>query len=276
LTVNSGGKVSAMYDSNVVHDYDTFMAQTMEEHGSMQQIAQQTGGTAYINDNDLKGAVASAVENGASYYTLGFAPGGKKLDGRFRRIQVRLDGGGYTLSYRRGYYADATNKPSSHNPGTTTALDSAALHGAPPATQVLLLARILPSTAPEFQGIPMPSAPAGAMAAALKGVTKRYLVDMTVDPHTLAFNEESGGLHQAQLEFLLMAYDSDGKRVNYVDRSYAINIKAEEFAERMNSGVRGRLALDLPAGNLSLRIVVEDLIAGHAGSLEVPVTVSAE
>ena len=276
LGVNSGNKVSAMVDSNVVHDYDTMMTQNMEEHASMQQVAQQTGGIAYINDNDLKGAVASAVENGASYYTVGFAPGGKKLDGQFRRIQVRLDGGGYTLSYRRGYYADATNKPSSRNPGTVSAIDSAALHGAPPATQVLLLARILPSTAPEYQGIAMTSAPAGEMAASLTGVTKRYLVDMTVDPHTLAFSNEAGGVHQAQLEFLLMAYDSDGKRVNYVDRSYAINIKPEEFAERMNSGVRGRLALDLPAGNLSLRVVVEDLVAGHAGSLEVPVTVSAE
>ena len=96
----------------MVHDYDTFMTQTMEEHGSMQEIAEQTGGTAYINNNDLKDAVTSAVENGASYYTLAFAPGGKKLDGHFRRIQVKLDKGGYTLSYRRGYFADPTNKPS--------------------------------------------------------------------------------------------------------------------------------------------------------------------
>jgi hypothetical protein len=114
------------------------------------------------------------------------------------------------------------------------------------------------------------------MAASLRGVTKRYLIDITVDPHTLTFENEGGGVHQAQLEFVLMAYDRDGKKVNYVDRSYAINIKPEEFAERMNSGVRGRLALDLPAGNLSLRVVVEDLLAGKAGSLKVPLTVSAE
>jgi VWFA-related protein len=280
LTVDSGGKVAThgngMNDSSMVHDYDTFMTQTMEEHGSMQQIAEQTGGTAYINNNDLKGAVTSAVENGASYYTLAFAPGGKKLDGHFRRIQVKLDGSGFTLSYRRGYFADPTNKPSSHNPGEASPIESAALHGAPAATQVLLLARVLPTTAPEFQGIPVSSAPAGELAASLKGVTKRYLVDMTVDPHTLTFTNDSGGAHQAQLEFLLEAFDSDGKRVNYVDRSYAINIKPDEFAARMNTGVRGRLALDLPAGNLTLRVVVEDLVAGKAGSLEVSFAVSAK
>jgi VWFA-related protein len=275
LTVNSGGKVSAMNDSNVVHDYDTFMTQTMEEHGSMQQIAQETGGTASINSNDLKAAVASAVENGASYYSIAFAPGRKKLDGQFRRIQIRLDTGGYTLAYRRGYYADATNKPSAHNPGTTSIIDSAALHGAPPATQVLFLARVLPATDPAFQRIPISNTPSGEMAASLKGPTRCYLVDLTVDPHGLVFNEDAGGVRQAQVEFVLEAYDSDGKRENYVDRSYAINIKPEDFAQKMETGVRARLALDLPEGHSFMRVAVEDLIAGHAGSLEVPVTVAA-
>ncbi|HEV2485452.1 MAG TPA: VWA domain-containing protein [Terracidiphilus sp.] len=275
LSVNSGGKVSAMNDSNVIHDYDTFMTQNMQEHGSMQQIAQETGGTASMNTNDLKGAVASAVENGASYYSIAFAPGGKKLDGRFRKIQVRLDNGGYNLAYRRGYFADASNKPSAHNPGTSSTIQSAALHGAPPATQVLFLARVLPATDPAFQGIPIPNIPSGEMAASLKGPTRCYLVDLTVDPHGLVFNSESDGARQAQVEFVLEAYDSDGKRENYVDRSYAINIKPEDFAQKMETGVRARLALDLPEGHSFMRVAVEDLIAGHAGSLEVPVTVIA-
>lgn len=280
MTVNTGGKIHVatpgMNDSNVVHDYDTFMTQTMQEHGSMQQIAQQTGGTAYINNNDLKDAVTSAVENGSSYYSLAFAPGGKKMDGHFRRIQVKVDGGSYALSYRRGYYADATNRPSAHNPGATGVINSATLHGAPPATQVLFLSRVLPSTAPEFQGIPIPSAPAGEMAGSLKGVIERYLVDFTVDAHTLEFTNESGGVHQARVEFLVLAYDSEGKRVNYVDRGYAINIKPEEYDERMHDGLRGRLAIDLPAGHEFLRIAVEDLNAARAGSLEVPLDVAAE
>jgi VWFA-related protein len=275
LSVNSGGKVTAMNDSNVIHDYDTFMTQTMQEHGSMQQIAQETGGTAAINTNDLKGAVASAVENGASYYSIAFAPGGKKLDGRFRKIQVRLDSGGYNLAYHRGYFADASNKPSAHNPGTSSTIESAAVHGAPAATQVLFLARVLPATDPAFQEIPISNTPSGEMAASLKGPTRCYLVDLTVDPHGLVFNDEAGGVRQAQVEFVLEAYDSDGKRENYVDRSYAINIKPEDFVQKMETGVRARLALDLPEGHSFMRVAVKDLVAGHAGSLEVPVIVVA-
>ena len=275
VTVTSGGKMAvhgdSLNDASVVKDYDTFLTQTMEEHGSMEQIAEQTGGEASVNNNDLKGAVANAVENGASYYTLAFAPGGKKLDGQFRKIAVKVDGGGYALAYRRGYYAEPGNKPSEHNPGVPSDVDSASLHGAPAATQVLFVARVLPSSDPAFQGIAIANAPQGALAASLKGPTQCYLVDLTVDAHGVAFNNGAGGMHQAQLEFLLMAYDADGKRENYVDRSYAINIKPEEFDQKMNSGIRARLALDLPEGRSFMRVVVQDLIAGHGGSLEVPV-----
>ncbi len=275
VTVSSGGKMAvhgnSMNDSSVVKDYDTFMTQAMEEHGSMEQIAEQTGGAASVNNNDLKGAVASAVENGASFYTLAFAPGGKKLDGQFRKVQVKLDGAGYALAYRRGYYAEPGNKPSEHNPGTVSDVDTAALHGAPAATQVLFVARVLPSSDPAFQGIPIANAPQGALAGSLKGPTQCYLVDLTVDAHGVVFTSGAGGVHQAQLEFLLMAYDADGKRENYVDRGYAINIKPEDFAQKLESGIRARLALDLPEGHSSVRVVVQDLIAGHAGSLEVPV-----
>ncbi|HZL50167.1 MAG TPA: hypothetical protein VFC37_04375, partial [Terracidiphilus sp.] len=181
----------------------------------------------------------------------------------------------YNLAYRRGYFADASNKPSAHNPGTSSTIESAAVHGAPAATQVLFLARVLPATDPAFQEIPISNTPSGEMAASLKGPTRCYLVDLTVDPHGLVFNDEAGGVRQAQVEFVLEAYDSDGKRENYVDRSYAINIKPEDFVQKMETGVRARLALDLPEGHSFMRVAVEDLVAGHAGSLEVPVTVVA-
>jgi hypothetical protein len=98
----------------------------------MKQIAEQTGGQAYIDTNGLKEAVEGAVENGSSYYTVGYAPGGK-LDGQFRKITLRLDdAAAYKLAYRRGYYADPSEKPSAHNAGEPTLMTAATLLGAPP------------------------------------------------------------------------------------------------------------------------------------------------
>ena len=279
VSVNSQGKMvvssPGLGDSNVVKDYQNFETQTMEEHGSMQQIAEATGGKMYVNTNDLKDAVANAVDNGASYYTIGFAPGGKKMDGHYRRLQMRIDGGRYDLSYRHGYYADATNRASSHNPGAVMPIQAATVHGAPPATQVIFKARVLSASDPFFEGMQFPDKPAGEMAEAMKGARHLYLVDMVVDPHFVTFETMPDGVRQAQLEFALVGYDAEGKRLNYIDRSYAINIKPEQYESTMVNGIRARLAIDLLAGQDALRVAVEDLEAGRAGSLEVPVAVAA-
>ena len=280
VSVNSQGRMvvssPALNDSHVLKDYQNFLTQTMEEHGSMEQIAQTTGGKVYMNTNDLEEAVAGAVQNGSSYYTLAYVPSNQKFKGNFRRIQVRVDGAHYDLSYRRGYYADPTNKPNSHNPGKATLIETATLHGAPPATQVIFKTRVLSAADPFFAGAQFPDTPEGAMASSLKPPRHLYLVDLAVDPHFVTFQSLPNGVHQAELEFVLVAYDADGKRVNYQDRSYAITIKPEDYQQKMESGLRARLPIDLPAGEGSLRIAVQDLNASRAGSLEVPVTVPAK
>ena len=73
---------------------------------AMETIAQETGGRAFYSTNALGDAVKDAVSNGSHYYTLAYSPANNKNDGKFRRIQVSLVDNNYTLSYRRGYFAD--------------------------------------------------------------------------------------------------------------------------------------------------------------------------
>jgi VWFA-related protein len=253
-----------------------FVIETAQEHASMKEIAEQTGGRDFVDSNGLKEAAASAVEDGESYYSLGYVPVSDKLDGRFRKIQVRIDGGKYALAYREGYFADPAAKPSAKNPGAPKLMQEAALHGAQSSTQVLFRLRVLPANDPSLLNLKLQSGPAGEMAATLKAPVHRSIAELAVDPHTITFNELKDGTHQAQLEFVLVAYNSEGGRLNYIDQSFAINVKPEQFAQTMAEGIPARLALDLPAGRGSLRVVVEDLIAGKAGSLELPVSVSAK
>ena len=73
----------------------------------MNQLAADTGGHAFYNTNDLATAANRAISEGSHYYTLVLhLPGNKKMDGKFRQIAVKLAGGHYQLSYRRGYNAD--------------------------------------------------------------------------------------------------------------------------------------------------------------------------
>jgi hypothetical protein len=42
------------------------------------------------------------------------------------------------------------------------------------------------------------------------------------------------------------------------------------------NGISVRLAIDLPAGNLTLRLVVHDKASGQLGSIELPLTIAAK
>jgi hypothetical protein len=147
---------------------------------------------------------------------------------------------------------------------------TAALHGAPPATQILFQARILPATDPELKDAKLPEGPAGELAATPKGKPQLYVVDVVVDPRGLAYEVTADGVHQAEIEFLLVAYDREARRVNYLDRGFQLKVNTDQYAQVMKTGIHLRFPLDLPAGQNSLRIAVHDLTAGKAGSLEVP------
>ena len=248
--------------------------QLMQEQASMQQIAEQTGGQQYLNTNGLQEAIASAIDNGSSYYTIGYVPATHPLDGQFRKIQIKAGNSDFKLGYRHGYYADPPDRPSEHTPGQISLITAATLHGAPPSTQILFQARILPATDPLLKGTNLPAGEAGELTASFKTPPQRIIADLSIDPHTLFYDPGPDGAFNSKVEFTLVAYDSDGKRINYMDKGFQMSLKAGQLAQPMNNGIRIRLPLDLPAGQFFLRIAVHDLGAGRAGSLEVPVIVA--
>jgi VWFA-related protein len=276
LSVNSQGKLTAASKTQNISKASTqFMTQTAEEQSSIKAIAEETGGKAFVNDNDLKGAVEEAIENGSSFYTIAYSPAAAAFDGSFRRIKISVDKGDYKLAYRDGYFADPAFGPSVQNPEGANLITAAILHGAPPSTQIILKARILPATDPLLKSAKLPDGPQGQMAAAMKGPTQRYVVDLSVDPRDFTFTDTPEGAHLARLEFLLVAYDADGNRVNFLDQAFNVNFSPKQYQEAMTNGLHARIPLDLPAGRISLRIAVQDLTAGRAGSMEVPLAVAA-
>jgi VWFA-related protein len=75
--------------------------------GTMEELAEQTGGKAYYNSNDLASLVRSALEDSRKGYVLTYAPSDLQDDGKFHGIRLRAARRGVQLRYRPGYYADA-------------------------------------------------------------------------------------------------------------------------------------------------------------------------
>jgi VWFA-related protein len=244
-----------------------------QEEGSMDEIADETGGHAYKEMNDLDEAVADSVENGSHYYTIGYVPAAD-LNGQYRKIQVRVEGHDYKLAYRRGYYADTPDAPARDSLGKYPPLVAAALHGAPPATQIVFKAGVLEGSDTRLKNVQLPEGPAGEMAAVMVKPV-RYVVDLTLNPRSLNLDVSADGTRQGKIELALIGYDADGNCVNYVDRTLALSLQAAQYARIEAKGITLLMPIDLPAGEDSVRVAVEDLAASRTGSLEIPITVTA-
>jgi hypothetical protein len=215
------------------------------------------------------------VRNGSAYYTLGYVPQAAKWDGSFRRIEVRVEGGKYELSYRRGYYAADPLKPGPATPGVAAPMVAAMESGAPPLGAIRFETRVLSASDPAEKSVQPQPGPAGEMAVQLKGPVQRYLVDLSVDPHGMEWTAQEGNVAHAEIEVAMVAWDAEGKRVNYTDRAFALNLNPQQSALVLKSGLPIHQEIDLPAGQIALRIAVHDLRNGRIGSLEAPLTVSS-
>src|SRR5262249_27307584 len=79
--------------------------QSISAHATMSSVADQTGGKAFYNTNNIDKAIRDSMEDGSTYYTLGYYPENKNWDGRFRRITVKVGRAGVKLHYRQGFFA---------------------------------------------------------------------------------------------------------------------------------------------------------------------------
>lgn len=236
---------------------------------TIQQIAAETGGKAFVNTNGFQDAIRQALADGANYYTIGYMPPGKD-DGSFRHIKVSVNGS-YQLAYRDGYYAEGSGYGADHG---ASAMKEAVQFGAPPPSEIAFKVRIIPSSDPIAKGFTPVSGPAGADAKNLKQPVTRYLIDYIVNARHFTYKKTSDGVAHAQLEFTVLAYDGDGKVINIADHGFALDLAPAAYARIMSGGFPQHQEIDLPAGQTFLRIVVHDVDSSRVGATEVPLIVA--
>src|SRR5687767_12623445 len=69
-------------------------------------LAADTGGRAFTDTNDFGEAFTRVQRDMSAYYLLGYSSTNSTKDGRFRRIQVRVEREGLRVEARAGYFAD--------------------------------------------------------------------------------------------------------------------------------------------------------------------------
>jgi VWFA-related protein len=110
---DSSGRV--LMGNALQDEISTRMLDITAPHETMDMLAQQTGGRAFYNRNDLDRAVAAGIEDGSTYYSVAYSPTNHEWNGKFRKIKIKLARPRMRLRYRPGYYALDTQRPMPSN-----------------------------------------------------------------------------------------------------------------------------------------------------------------
>ncbi|HEY6306405.1 MAG TPA: VWA domain-containing protein [Candidatus Angelobacter sp.] len=226
-----------------------------EAHSNMEDVAEKTGGKAYFNRNDLDKALLGDIDDGSTYYSLGYYPDNKKWDGKFRKIQVTSKRAGVKLRYRLGYFAmDRAEYMRDHPRQRDMELDLALNPNSPVSTALQFAAEVLP---------PSPE------------TLNKVQVHYAVDPHAISFQRGEDGKEHAELDCAVRVF-APGK-IDTPVKSEGTRMNAALLPEAYNKISRTffpcQLDLELAPGNYFLRLAVRDNKTGLLGAVNAQVTV---
>ena len=110
------------YDERSVYRTNQPIAsQTNARREALYRLAADTDGIAVVNTNDVSGGMARIVSDVSSYYLLSYYSTNSTMDGRFRRIRVRVKQPGVVARARPGYLAPTEAEARAGLPGTAEA-----------------------------------------------------------------------------------------------------------------------------------------------------------
>ena len=219
--------------------------------GVMEDIASWTGGTAYMNRNDLDRALEQSIEDGSTYYVLGYYRTDKKQDGKFHKIEVRVDDPNLRIRYRRGYYAlKPTGTPLVGDMSVISDVPYADLSTAlqadtPLESQILLDARV---SQIEISGRP------------------QLFVDLRANPADLSSVRVSDGKRVYSLTLHVAVYNPDGHMLMHKD--WGIKSTVRDNSPALENGLPLNVQFPLRPGRYHVRIAVRDSESGRIGTVD--------
>jgi VWFA-related protein len=215
------------------------MSDAAANQETMREIAAETGGKAYVNQNEIRfGAAIAAADNAASY-TIGYYPEDKKWDGKYRSIKVKVNRDGVDVRSRKGYFAIDPAQLKDRKPEQEVA---EALRDSAPDTQVTFSAQVKP------------------------GDKGKVNVTYLVDPNTVSAEDASGG-KKVNIILYAAVYSPEGKMIENRSLKVDHTFDAATFQKVLQQGILVPMELDAQPGKNDLRLAVQDVRTGLVGTI---------
>jgi VWFA-related protein len=240
---NSATSQGSVYSDTAFSDRASGRLSALQStQGTMEEVAAQTGGKAYINLNEIKDGIALAVSDERASYSLGYYPDNKKWDGKLRNIKVKVGQGDAELRYRKGYFAVEPGPAKDRNFEQDVA---AALAVDAPATQISFMAQAKP------------------------GDPGKIRVVFLVDAHTLTA-EDSSGSKKMNVSLYATVWGTADKSM--ASRSIKVDktFDPATYQQILDHGMMVPIDMDVPMGGTELRLAVLDNKTGYIGTVSGP------
>jgi VWFA-related protein len=215
-----------------------------QQTNGMRDLAADTGGIFFNNNNDLDAGFRKVAGVPAAYYLLAFSPQNLKLDGTFHPIQVKLVAlKGLNVQARRGYFAP--RKPTD------------------PTEQEKEEIREAVFSQDETRELPIDVHTQFFMKTESDA---RITVLTRIDLHPLQFRRE-GDRNVDTLTFVTVVFDRDGHEISGQEKALEIHMHDATLEKYRQTGITMRSLFDVKPGTYLVRAVVRDSESGQISGL---------
>lgn len=217
-------------------------AVNIDNQTSLITMAEKTGGVSLVGSNDVEGVLTQALSDSRNYYLIAYHTSNPKMDGKFRKIEVKVNRPGVKVRHRPGYTAYEPSKGAT--PQLKGDLEEAAIS---PVTQsaVKLTAQVLPA----------------------EGRTLNVAVQ--IDAGAVSFRQDKD-TWVGYLDLVFYQKTPDGK-MSGSKANMALRLTTEQYAMATKKGILYRNKIELVPDAMLLRIGVRDSGSGLVGTLDIPI-----
>jgi VWFA-related protein len=213
---------------------------------TLMALAADSGGTAFLNYNDLARGIQRAAADAKSYYILGYYSTRTERDGRFRRVTVTLPGHpSARLSSRPGYYAEKAFKAFT-GADKERQLEDALMLG-DPITEIPLAVEI--------------------NYFAINRNESFVPVDVKLPGDRIDVRRDGEG-GRVDIDVIGEVKDERGVTVQNVRDRLEIPLTAAQVAQLASQPLQYETGFTLLPGRYTIKLLARDAISGHMGTFE--------
>ena len=241
--------------------HTALLAEMRQTQDSLRTLAEETGGLAAIDTNSFTSSFDRIVQANSLYYMLGYDPPNHPQDGKFHKIEVRLDRPGLRVQARKGYASPRARTVTSRERERVERERIARTKGADQTSTEL---RAMLDSPIQQGGVGL-----DVQAAAFKGPARNASVALAieVDGSRLQFSPPKDGVFANVVELSLYGINAQGKALQGLRAALELTLRSETHDRVKKYGLRANPRIELPPGRYQLRIGVRESGAGEMGTV---------